>query len=34
MLDIEILSDFGELDQFVIDGDGLVAYILSDPCLD
>lgn len=33
-VDIEILSDFGELDQFVIDGDGLVAHILSDPCLD
>ncbi len=33
-VDVEILSDFGELDQFVIDGDGLVAHILSDPCLD
>jgi hypothetical protein len=33
-VDIEILSDFGELDQFVIDGDGLVAHILSDPSLD
>jgi len=33
-VDIEILSDFGELDQFVIDGDGLVAHILADPTLD
>jgi len=33
-MDTEILSDFGELDQFVIDGDGLVAHILSDPSLD